>query len=69
MAVAPFRMRLLKAPLSRIPFFVERLRSALDGIANVQLMSAGVWREFEIELPHEAVRNVAVEALHGGGSA
>jgi hypothetical protein len=39
-AVAPVRTRPLIAVLSRVPLFVEALRAAFDGIADVQAVSA-----------------------------
>lgn len=40
MAVAPSRVRPLIAVLSSVPLFVEALRSAFDGIADMQSVSA-----------------------------
>jgi hypothetical protein len=40
MAIAPVRTRPLIAVLSRVPLFVEALRAAFKGIADVQSVSA-----------------------------
>jgi hypothetical protein len=40
MAVAPVRTRPLIAVLSRVPLFVEALRAAFEGIADLQSISA-----------------------------
>jgi hypothetical protein len=65
-AVAPARTRPLIAVLSRVPLFVEALRAAFDGIADVQSVSAddveahGLVRAFH---PNAVIVEGAVEEL------
>jgi hypothetical protein len=113
-AISPVRTRPLIAVVSRVPLFVEGLRGAFEGIADVQSVSpddveahglvrafradaviiegaeldaidvdvpcvcvelktqrvsvrnSGDWRQLDIELSPEAIRNVTVAAVYGG---